>query len=99
MGVIIEEMNFRELPLEGTIPGSVALSRKPYFGPLNTPGNLECPRLEMIEEMKVKGYHAVPLETRGRVLGVLEVIDRKEVHRDRNGMTFCRHLPGRLRSQ
>ncbi len=47
-----EEMNFEELPLEGTIPGSVALSRKPYFGPLNTPGNLGCPRLEMIEEMR-----------------------------------------------
>lgn len=94
MGVIIEEMNFRELPLEGTIPGSVALSRKPYFGPLNTPGNLECPRLEMIEEMKVKGYHAVPLETRGRVLGVLEVFDRKEIHRDSEWNDFLQTLAG-----
>ena len=92
MGIVTGEMDFRELPLEGTIPGSVASSGKPYSGPLDTSSNPECPRLKNLIDMKVKDYHAVPLETRGRILGVLETSDTMQIHRDSEWNDFLQTL-------
>ncbi|MFA6657977.1 MAG: PAS domain S-box protein, partial [Mesotoga sp.] len=92
MGIVTGEMDFRELPLEGTIPGSVASSGKPYSGPLDTSSNPECPRLKNLIDMKVKDYHAVPLETRGRILGVLETFDTMQIHRDSEWNDFLQTL-------
>jgi PAS domain S-box-containing protein len=93
MGVFAGEINFEELPIEGTIPGSVVLSGKSYSGPINH-GNTNCPRLEKLIEMRVEDYHAVPLETRGKTLGVLEVFDTKEVSRDSEWNDFLQTLAG-----
>ena len=92
MGIVTGEMDFRELPLEGTIPGSVASSGKPYSGPLDTSSNPECPRLKNLIDMKVEDYHAVPLETRGRILGVLETFDTMQIHRDSEWNDFLQTL-------
>ena len=92
MGIVTVEMDFRELPLEGTIPGSVASSGKPYFGPLDTSSNPKCPRLKNLIDMKVKDYHAIPLETRGRILGVLETFDTMQIHRDSEWNDFLQTL-------
>jgi len=93
MGIFAGEINFEELPIEGTIPGSVVLSGKSYSGPINR-GNTNCPRLKKLIEMRVEDYHAVPLETRGKTLGVLEVFDTKEVSRDSEWNDFLQTLAG-----
>ena len=91
-GIVTGEMDFRELPMEGTIPSSVASSGKPYSGPLDTSSNPECPRLKNLIDMKVKDYHAVPLETRGKILGVLETFDMMQIHRDSEWNDFLQML-------
>ena len=91
-GIVTGEMDFRELPMEGTIPSSVASSGKPYSGPLDTSSNPECPRLKNLIDMKVKDYHAVPLETRGKILGVLETFDVMQIHSDSEWNDFLQML-------
>ncbi|RLL90162.1 hypothetical protein BG32_16185, partial [Mesotoga sp. HF07.pep.5.2.highcov] len=91
-GIVTGEMDFRELPMEGTIPSSVASSGKPYSGPLDTSSNPKCPRLKNLIDMKVKDYHAVPLETRGKILGVLETFDMMQIHRDSEWNDFLQML-------
>jgi PAS domain S-box-containing protein len=83
-----------DLPLEGTVPGRVVLTGEPYSGPLRPDSGVNCPRLEMIKGMKISEYHAVPLQTRGKTLGVLEVFSVDERERDSEWHDFLITLAG-----
>ncbi|MFZ2831074.1 MAG: HD domain-containing phosphohydrolase [Mesotoga infera] len=94
MGLLSDKSLPIDLPLEGTVPGKVVLTGESYSGPLHPDPGSNCPRLAMIKEMKISEYHAVPLQTRGKTLGVLEVFSVEERERDSEWHDFLITLAG-----